>query len=266
MSTWFFTTFGHVHDLKPGGVDAFAVAVADTVNPVANKPVAVAERGMNVIVFGQTTTTFLVLSFLLLGIDGIDTNLLVVLLERREILTRLRELSFLHTLANVPVDKRSLAVEQIELVVEASPGGGDAEASADVVLKLVSTRRNADGCHSRRGIGQHAKGSRNLGEVTSWNKSRRLVADTELPSQPRPPLCFLSTHLEAGGTPVNELNGSLGTNVRNSSVDVFRHDVSSVEKTTSHVFALPRVTLDHLVVGFETRDSHFRNRVGLVEG
>jgi len=134
MSAWVFATFGHVHDLKPGGVDASAVAVADTVDPVANKPVAVAERGMNVIVFGQTTTTFLVLSFLLLGIDGIDTNLLVVLLERREILTRLRELSFLHTLANVPVDKRSLAVEQIELVVEASPGGGDAEASADVVL------------------------------------------------------------------------------------------------------------------------------------
>ena len=58
----------------------------------------------------------LVLS-LLLDVSGVNANLLVVLLQRSEVLTSLRELAFLHTLANVPVDEGTLGVHEVELVV-----------------------------------------------------------------------------------------------------------------------------------------------------
>jgi hypothetical protein len=34
----------------------------------------------------------------------------------------------------------------------------------------------------------------------------------------------------------------------------------------SHVFALPWVTLDKLIVALEARNGHFRDRVGFMEG
>lgn len=67
------------------------------------------------------------------------------------------------------MDKRSLRVEQVELVVETGPSGSDADISV---------------CHvkldSRSGVGQHAQGSRDLGEVTTGNECGGFVADTEL--------------------------------------------------------------------------------------
>jgi hypothetical protein len=73
------------------------------------------------------------------------------------------------------------------------------------------------------------------------------------------------TYLETRRTPVDELNGSLSSDIGHSGVDVLRHNVTTVEQTTSHVFSLSWVTLDHLVVGFEARNGHLRHRVGLVE-
>ena len=62
---------------------------------------------------------------LTLTLHAVDADLLVVLLEGREILTSLGELSLLHTLADVPVHERALRVHEIELVVQAGPGLGD---------------------------------------------------------------------------------------------------------------------------------------------
>ena len=50
-------------------------------------------------------------------------DLLVVLLERGEVLASLGELALLHALADKPVHKRALRVEQVKLVVEVRPRG-----------------------------------------------------------------------------------------------------------------------------------------------
>merc|ERR1712144_162854 len=54
---------------------------------------------------------------LALAFRRLDADLLVVLLQGGEILTRLRELALLHSLADVVVDERTLGVHQVELVV-----------------------------------------------------------------------------------------------------------------------------------------------------
>ena len=62
---------------------------------------------------------------LLLGVSGVGPDLLVVLLERGEILASLGELTLLHTLTDVPVNEGTLRVHEVELVVEAVPRGSD---------------------------------------------------------------------------------------------------------------------------------------------
>ena len=126
------------------------------------------------------------------------------------------------------MDKGTLGVEQVELVVETGPSGGDGSS-----------------------VGQHAERSRDLGEISTRNERGGLVADTEL---------------ETGRTPVDELDGPLGLDVDDGGVDVPGHTVSSVKQTGGHVFTLTRVTLDHLRRGLETGVGHLGDRVGLVEG
>jgi len=41
-------------------------------------------------------------------------------------------------------------------------------------------------------------------------------------------------HLEASRAPVNELNGSLGLDAGNSSLNILRHDITTVKKGASH--------------------------------
>ena len=53
----------------------------------------------------------------LLNVRRVNADLLVVLLEGGEILTSLREFTFLHTLTDVPVDEGTLRVQEVELVV-----------------------------------------------------------------------------------------------------------------------------------------------------
>ena len=53
----------------------------------------------------------------LLSLSRVNADLLVILLEGRQVLASLRELAFLHTLADVPVDEGTLGIEKIELVV-----------------------------------------------------------------------------------------------------------------------------------------------------
>merc|ERR1719414_1897464 len=111
-------------------------------------------------------------SLLTLGLNRVDTDLFVILLQGSKILTSLREFTFLHTLTDVPVDEGALGVHKIKLVIKTSPGlsnGG--------------------------GVAQHAHGTLHLGQVTTGDDSWWLVVDA---------------HLETSWTPVDELDGTLG--------------------------------------------------------
>merc|ERR1712029_92023 len=145
----------------------------------------------------------------IINFSRIKSNLLVILLKCSKILSCFRELSLLHTLTNIPVNKGSLGVHQIKLVIQSSPGlsnGG--------------------------GIGEHADGSLDLGKISTWDNSWWLVVDT---------------NLETSWTPVNKLDASLGLDGGNGSIDILGDHISSVEHAAGHVLAMTRVTLDHLV-------------------
>merc|ERR1712091_768336 len=65
------------------------------------------------------STLFSVLLIFLLLVDRAGTDLLVVLLEGRQVLTGLRELALLHALPDIPVNECTLGVHEVELVVDA---------------------------------------------------------------------------------------------------------------------------------------------------
>merc|ERR1712170_131647 len=102
----------------------------------------------------ELITISLLLTFTL---GGLDSDLLVILLEGGKILTSLGELTFFHTLTDVPMDEGTLGVHKIEFVVDAGEDLGDG-----------------------RGVGDHADGTHDLGQVTTRNNGRRLVVDTAL--------------------------------------------------------------------------------------
>lgn len=152
----------------------------------------------------------------------------VVTLERCEIFSRFGEFTLLHALANVPVDKGALAVHEVELVGESRPGlanGG--------------------------GVGQHADGAVDSGEVAVGDHLGWLVADT---------------NLEASRAPVDELNGALGLDLGNGSVGVLGDNITTVQQASGHVLSVARIALDHLVVGLEAGVGDLHDRVGLVCG
>jgi hypothetical protein len=132
----------------------------------------------------------------LLHISRVGADLLVVLLEGGEILTSFREFTFLHTLTDVPVDKGTLRIKEIELVVQSAPGGRDGG-----------------------GVGKHAHASGDFGEVTSGDVRGGLIADAEL---------------ETSRAPVDELDGALCLDDSYSGVDVLGDNVAAVEERASH--------------------------------
>jgi len=151
--------------------------------------------------------------FLTLTFGGLDTDFFVVLLEGGEILTGLGELTLFHTFTDVPVNEGTLGVHKIELVVD-------------------SGEHLSDG----GGVGDHAHGAHNLGEVTTGDDGRGLVVDTAL---------------EASGAPVDELDGSLGLDGGNSGVDILGDDITSVHEAAGHVLAVAGVALGHHGCGLE---------------
>ena len=92
--------------------------------------------------------------------------------------------------------KGTLGVQQVEFVVKAAPCSRDS------------------GC-----VGQHAHATGHLGEVASRDKGRGFVANTEF---------------EAGGTPINELDGTLRLDDTNGGVNVLRHDITTVQQRAGH--------------------------------
>jgi hypothetical protein len=158
----------------------------------------------------------------------VGSDLFIIALKRSEILTRFGELALLHTLTNIPVNESTLAVHEVELVRESRPclaNGG--------------------------GVGQHADGAVDSGEITVGNHLRWLVADT---------------NLETSGAPVDELDGALSLEVSNGGVGVLGDNVTTVQQAGSHVLAVARIALDHLVVRLEAGVGDLHDRVGLVCG
>jgi hypothetical protein len=92
------------------------------------------------------------------------------------------------------------------------------------------------------GVGNHAASSHDLGEITTRNDGRRLIVDTDL---------------ETGGAPVDELDGSLGLDGSDGSIDVLGNDITSVHHGAGHVLAVSGITLSHHVSGFEGRVGDF---------
>merc|ERR1719277_325272 len=89
---------------------------------------------------------------LALTFGGLNANLLVILLEGGQILTSLGELTFLHTLTDVPVDEGTLGVHKIELVVDTGEDLGDGGT-----------------------VGDHAHSAHDLGQVATGDDGRGLV-------------------------------------------------------------------------------------------
>jgi hypothetical protein len=162
----------------------------------------------------------------LLALSRVGSNLLVIALKRSQVLTSLGELTLLHTLTDVPVDEGTLAVHEVELVGECGPSLGDG-----------------------RGVGQHADGAVDLGEVAVGDHLWWLVADTDL---------------ETSWAPVDELDGALGLERGNSLVNNLGNDVSTVKQAGGHVLAVARVALDHLAVWLEAGHADLLHAVGLV--
>ena len=110
--------------------------------------------------------------------------------------------------------------------------------------------KSSPGLSDGGGVAQHAHSSLYLGEVTSWNNSWWLVVDA---------------NLESSGTPVDKLDGSLGLDGGNGSVDILGDHVTSEEQTAGHVLAMSWVTLHHLTLWLEARVGDLSDSELLVE-
>merc|ERR1711865_933432 len=139
----------------------------------------------------------------------------VVLLEGGKVLTGLGEFTFLHALTDVPVDESTLGVHEVELVVDAGEDFGDG-----------------------RSVGNHAHGALDAGKVATGNNGGGLVVDAAL---------------EAGGAPVDELDGALGLDGGDSSVDILGDDITTEHEAAGHVLAVAGIVLGHHGGGLEGR-------------
>jgi len=171
---------------------------------------------------------FGVLALVSSSLGVINSNLFVISLQKSKILSGLGKLSLLHTLTNVPVDKGPLGVHEIELVVKSGPSLSNSSS-----------------------VGKHAHSSGWLGHISTRGNGGFLVVDT---------------NLESSGAPVDELDGPLGLDVTNGSVDVLGDDITPVEQTTGHVLAVSGIALDHLVGWLETGSGNLVDRLLLVVG
>merc|ERR1711885_12352 len=162
------------------------------------------------------------------SLSRVKADLLVILLKGSKVFPGLRELTLLHTLSNVPVDKGPLGVHEVKLMVRPGPGLSNSS-----------------------GIAQHTDSPADLSKVATRDNSGWLV---------------VNAYLESSRTPVNKLDAPLGLDGGNGSVHVLGHHVSSVEEAAGHVLAVTRVALDHLVGWLETGVGDLRDSELLMVG
>jgi len=126
------------------------------------------------------------------------------------------------------MDEGTLGVHEIELVVDAGEDLGDG-----------------------RGVGDHAHGAHDLGEITTGDDGGGLVVDTAL---------------EAGGAPVDELDGALGLDGGHGGVDVLGDDITTIHHAAGHVLAVAGIALNHHGGGLEDGVGDLSNGELLVVG
>jgi len=126
------------------------------------------------------------------------------------------------------MDESSLGVHEIEFVIDSGEDFSDGGRVRD-----------------------HANGSHDLGEITTWNDGWWLIVDTTL---------------ETGWAPVNELDGSLGLDGGDSGVDILGDDITSVHEAAGHVFTVAGIALGHHGCGLEGRVGDLGNGELLVVG
>ena len=179
--------------------------------------------------FKRTKSLVFLSEVLLLAfaLSSLGADLFVILLKGGKIFTSLREFTLLHTLTDIPVNESTLGVHEVELGIQTGPGFSNGG-----------------------GVGEHANRSGNLGKITSGNGGGGLVVDS---------------NLESGGAPIDELDGLLGLDGGNGSVDVLGNNITTVEQAAGHVLSVTRITLDHLVVGLKASSGDLSNGELLVE-
>ena len=111
------------------------------------------------------------------------------------------------------MDEGALGIHEVKLVVDAAEGLGDGG-----------------------GVGHHADSALDGGHVAAGDVLGGLVVDAAL---------------EAGGAPVDELDGALGLDGGDGEVDVLGDDVSAVHEAAGHVLAVAGVALGHHGGGLE---------------
>jgi hypothetical protein len=169
----------------------------------------------------QVAQFLVFISFITFSLHGVKTDFLVILLKGSQILTGLGELTLFHTFSNVPMDKGTFGVHEVKLVVKTSPSLSNGS-----------------------GVGQHADGTLDLGKVTTGHNSGRLVVDT---------------NFETSGTPVHKLDGALGFDGGNGSIDILGDNIASVQEATGHVLAVTGIAFDHLVGRFKASIGDLRH-------
>merc|ERR1719334_2227498 len=133
--------------------------------------------------FDEFLEESLIFSFIVTSFNvvGVNTDFFVILLKSSQVFTSFRELPFFHTFSDIPVNECTFGIHKIELMIKTSPSFSNSSC-----------------------VGQHANSTLDLSKITSWYNSWWLVVDTDL---------------ETSWTPINELDGSLGLDGGNSSVD-----------------------------------------------
>ena len=159
--------------------------------------------------------------FFSFSFSSLNSDFFVVLFKSSQIFSGFGELSFFHTLSDIPVDEGSLGIHKIELVV-----------------------KSAEDLSNSGGVGNHAASSHDFSEITSGNDCGWLIVDSDL---------------ESSGAPIDELNGSLGLDGGNSSIDILGDNISSVHHGASHIFTVSWVALGHHVGWLEAAVGDFSN-------
>jgi hypothetical protein len=72
------------------------------------------------------------------------------------------------------------------------------------------------------------------------------------------------TNLETSWAPVNELNSAFCLKSSNSSVNILRDNITTVQQASSHVLSVTGIALHHLIVRLEARHGDLLDRVGFV--
>merc|ERR1739848_208119 len=119
----------------------------------------------------EKTSAMAVPLLLTLALGCLNANFLVVLLQCRKVLTRLRELTLPRALTNIVVHEGALRVHEVKLVVDAR-----------------------EDLRNSRGVAHHAHRTHHLRQVATRHHGWRLVVDAAL---------------EARGAPIHELHRAL---------------------------------------------------------